>query len=159
MTLAHHIAGWSVESGRRLGAVVVNKEKIILSTGFNGLPRGVDDTIQARHDAETGAKYLWSVHAEQNAICNAAQIGVSLKGASLYVPWHPCVDCAKSIIQAGITEVVGYRPDFNEPRWGDRFRLADEMFAEAGVRVRFIEPIAELERGASATTSDSESDA
>lgn len=148
MTLAHHIAGWSVESGRRVGAVIVNPERIILSTGYNGLPRGVDDTVAARHDPNTGAKYLWSCHAEQNAIYNAAQVGLSLRGATLYVPWHPCVDCAKAIIQAGVAEVVGYEPDFAEPRWGELFSLAGEMFDEAGVRLRFIEPIARLERGA-----------
>lgn len=147
MTLAHHVADWSVESGRRVGAVIVNGERIVLSTGYNGLPRGVDDSIEARHDAASGAKYLWSCHAEQNAIYNAAQIGLSLKGSTLYVPWHPCVDCAKAIIQAGVREVVGYKPDFEEPRWGDLFRLADEMMAEAGVRVRFIEPLAALKRG------------
>ena len=147
MTLAHHLAGWSIESGRRVGAVVVSPERIVLSTGFNGLPRGVDDTVEERHDPVSGAKYLWSCHAEQNAIYNAAQIGVSLRGSTIYVPWHPCIECAKAIIQAGVSEVVGYEPDYEEPRWGSAFRLAGEMFEESGVRLRFMERLAELPRG------------
>ena len=106
MLLAHQIAHWSKESGRRVGAVIVGPDKEIRSTGFNGFPRGVRDDIPERHSRETGAKYLWSSHAERNAIYNAARIGVSVKGCVMYVPWYPCVECAKAIIQSGICEVV-----------------------------------------------------
>src|SRR5580704_10834190 len=106
MGLAHHIAHWSKESGRRVGAVVVGPDKEIRATGFNGFPRGVRDDVPERHSRETGAKYLWSSHAERNAIYNAARIGVPLKGCVMYVPWFPCVECAKAIIQAGISELV-----------------------------------------------------
>jgi hypothetical protein len=89
MMLAHQIAHWSKESGRRVGAVIVGPDKEIRSTGFNGFPRGVRDDIPERHSRETGAKYLWSSHAERNAIYNAARIGVSVKGCVMYVPWYP----------------------------------------------------------------------
>src|SRR5580700_3550670 len=131
MLLAHQIAHWSKESGRRVGAVIVGPDKEIRSTGFNGLPRGVRDDIEARHSRETGAKYLWSSHAERNAIYNAARVGVPLKGCRLYVPWFPCVECAKAVIQSGIAEVIAYKPDLNDKRWGENFNRTLQMFTEA----------------------------
>ena len=147
MLLAHQIAHWSKEKGRRVGAVVVGPDKEIRSTGFNGFPRGVRDDVVARHSRETGAKYLWSSHAERNAIYNAARIGVALKGCVMYVPWFPCVECAKAIIQAGICEVVAYEPDFAEPKWGADFALVQEMFREAGVTVRYMARLEDLPIG------------
>jgi dCMP deaminase len=147
MLLAHQIARWSKEKGRRVGAVIVGPDKEIRSTGFNGLPRGVRDDVEARHCRETGAKYLWSSHAERNAIYNAARIGVSLKGCIMYVPWFPCVECAKAIIQSGISELVAYEPDFSEPKWGVEFQVVQEMFGEADLRVRYIPKLEELSVG------------
>jgi dCMP deaminase len=147
MLLAHQIAHWSKEKGRRVGAVVVGPDKEIRSTGFNGFPRGVRDDVEARHSRETGAKYLWSSHAERNAIYNAARIGVALKGCVMYVPWFPCVECAKAIIQAGICEVVAYEPDYAEPKWGADFGVVQEMFREAGVTVRYMARLEDLPIG------------
>jgi dCMP deaminase len=147
MLLAHQIAGWSKEKGRRVGAVIVGPDKEIRSTGFNGLPRGVRDDVEERHARDTGAKYLWSSHAERNAIYNAARIGVSVKGCVMYVPWFPCAECAKAIIQSGICEVVAYPPDYAEPRWGAEYKVAEVMFAEAAVTVRCIARLEELQIG------------
>lgn len=147
MLLAHHLAEWSKESGRRVGTVVAGPANDIRSTGYNGFARGVNDAVAARHSRETGAKYFWSCHAEQNAIFNAARTGVPLEGCRIYVPWFPCVECAKAIIQAGIVELVAYEPDFAEPRWGEQFRLVVEMLNEGGVRVRFMERLMELPTG------------
>jgi dCMP deaminase len=123
MLLAHQIARWSKERGRRVGAVIVGPDKEIRSTGFNGLPRGVRDDVEARHCRETGAKYLWSSHAERNAIYNAARIGVSLKGCVMYVP------------------------DFSEPKWGVEFQVVQEMFGETDLTVRYIPKLEELSAG------------
>ena len=147
MLLAHHIASWSKERGRRVGAVIVGLDKEVRSVGFNGLPRGVRDDLEERHSRETGAKYLWSSHAERNAIYNAARIGVPLKGCVMYVPWFPCVDCAKAIIQSGISELVAYEPDYDDHKWGAEFSLVTEMLDEAKVNIRFIEKLQELENG------------
>lgn len=147
MLLAHQIAGWSKEKGRLVGAVIVGPDREIRSTGFNGFPRGVRDDVEARHSRETGAKYIWSSHAERNAIYNAARIGVSVKGCVLYVPWFPCAECAKAIIQSGISEVVAYAPDLAEPRWGAEYEVAQVMFGEAGVAVRCIPRLMELQVG------------
>jgi dCMP deaminase len=147
MMLAHQIAHWSKESGRRVGAVIVGPDREIRSTGFNGFPRGVRDDIPERHSRETGAKYLWSSHAERNAIYNAARIGVSVKGCVMYVPWYPCIECAKAIIQSGICEVVAYAPDLSERKWGPEFSLSAEMFHEANVNVRQIPRLQDLPVG------------
>jgi dCMP deaminase len=138
ITLAHHLAGWSKEQGRLVGAVVVGPDNEIRSTGFNGLARGVRDDVEERHNRETGAKYLWSVHAENNAIYNAARVGVPLKGCRIYVSWFPCVECAKAIIQVGLSELIGHEPDLNDARWGKEFALVLEMLGEAGVKVRYL---------------------
>ena len=147
MLLAHEIAGWSKERGRRVGAVIVGPDKEIRATGFNGFPRGVDDDVESRHAKETGAKYLWSSHAERNAIYNAARIGVALKGCTLYVPWFPCIGCAQAIIQCGIVELVAYKPDMTEEKWAAEFKIVLQMLSEAGVRTRFLKELRPLQTG------------
>jgi dCMP deaminase len=131
--------GWSKETGRKVGAVIVGPDNEIRATGFNGFPRGVNDDAAERHSRETGEKYVWSVHAEVNAICNAARIGVPLKGCRMYLPLYPCAGCAKAVIQSGIEEIITSPPDFNDPKWSKEFRDAQTMFAEAGLRVHFME--------------------
>ena len=144
MLLAHHLAGWSIEKGRRVGAVVAGPDNEIRSTGFNGLPRGVRDAVEERHSRVTGAKYIWSCHAEQNAIFNAARIGVPLKDCTIYVPWFPCVECTKAIIQSGISELVAYAPDQPNSKWAADFSISNVMLKEAGIVVRLISRLAEL---------------
>lgn len=147
MVLAHHIAGWSKEHGRHVGAVIVGPDKEIRATGFNGFPRGVDDTVAERHEATTGEKYFWSSHAERNAIYNAARIGVALKGCTIYVPWFPCGECAKAIVQSGIARLVCYEPDFDDEKWGNDFRRVTDMLREARVSVDYIGVLQELSSG------------
>ncbi len=144
MLLAHQLAEWSIEKGRRVGAVIVGPDNELRSTGFNGLPRGVNDAPPERHSRITGAKYIWSCHAEQNAIFNAARVGIALKGCAIYVPWFPCVECTKAIIQSGITEVIGYQLDRPNSNWAQDFEIASTMLKEANITVRFIPRLAEL---------------
>ncbi len=133
LDLARHIAGWSKDPSTKVGAVIVDADRRVVSTGFNGLPTGVEDTIDRLHDRDL--KYQMIVHAERNAIVNARQ---NVAGHGLYVwPMMPCAVCAAMIIQAGITEVVA--PFSDNPRWVDSFRLTEEMFAEAGVSLLLIE--------------------
>jgi len=144
MLLAHQIADWSKEEGRRVGSIIVSPDLEVRSTGYNGFPRGVNDDVSERHSSHTGAKYKWSSHAERNAIYNAARIGIPLKGCTIYVPWFPCIECSKAIIQSGIVELVAYQPDYSDPTWGNDFQLATEMLNEASVKVRFISKIQDL---------------
>lgn len=135
--LARFIAGWSKDRSRKVGAVITGFNKEILSVGYNGFPRGVDDNVEARH--ERPAKYAWTEHAERNAIYNAARTGVKLEGATIYLPWYPCMDCARAIVQVGINDVVAVAPDWNDPKFGADFKLVKELFEEVDVYVTFVE--------------------
>lgn len=135
MELARHIAGWSKDRSAKVGCVIVGVDNEVRATGHNGFPRGAKDDIEERHARPQ--KYRWAEHAERNAIYNAARIGVPLKGCRMYLPWFPCMDCARAIVQSGISEVVAMQPDLQHPQWGDEFALALELFAEVGVQVRW----------------------
>ena len=134
--LAKHISLWSKDPSTKVGCVVVGEDREIRSTGFNGFPRGIDDDEERLNDREK--KYPLICHAEENAIMHAARIGVSLKDSTAYVTWPPCSRCARSLIQAGVREVVfsdaGEIPD----RWKADFQTSTEMMREAGLKVRSI---------------------
>ena len=87
----------------QVGCVIISPNGNIISTGYNGPPRGVDDSKVPLTRPE---KYTFMVHAEQNCICNAARHGISLDGGIAYVTSIPCVVCLRGLYQAGITEVV-----------------------------------------------------
>ena len=138
MKLAQHIAGWSKDSSRKVGAVIIGEDNEIRSTGYNGIPRGVRDDVEGRHNKKTKEKYLWFAHAESNAIFNAARIGVPLKGCRIYSTLYPCVDCVIAIIQSGIVEVITTTPDFDDPNWGEGYKRACIMLEEAKINVRYL---------------------
>ena len=95
--LAHQVKLKSKDERTQIGAVIVGEDKEIVSTGYNSFPRGLDDSIKLRQ--ERPEKYYWFEHAERNAIYNAARIGVSTKGCTMYLSCGiPCVDCARGII-------------------------------------------------------------
>ena len=102
--LAHQVKLKSKDERTQIGAVIVGKDKEIVSTGYNSFPRGIDDNIKERQ--ERPEKYFWFEHAERNAIYNAARIGVSTKGCTMYLSCGiPCSDCARGIINAGIVRI------------------------------------------------------
>tara|TARA_B100000945_G_scaffold100070_1_gene78573 strand:+ start:4808 stop:5245 length:438 start_codon:yes stop_codon:yes gene_type:complete len=134
LDLATHISSWSKDPSTKVGCVVVGEDREIRSTGFNGFPRGIKDDEERLADREQ--KYPLICHAEENAIMHAARTGISLKGNTAYVTWPPCSRCTRSLIQAGVSEVV-YPADINIPdRWQDDFATASAMMEEAGVKVR-----------------------
>lgn len=137
MELARHIGSWSKDKSRQVGCVVVGTGNFVLTIGYNGFPRRIDDEQEHRH--QRPAKYLWTEHAERNAIYAAARNGTPLSGAKMYLPWFPCVDCARAIVQAGIVELIAIRPDTNDPQWGKDFIVSQELLDEAGVKVRYLE--------------------
>lgn len=136
MSTAAHFANKSKDRRRKVGCVIVDEDNGLLSQGWNGFPRGVNDDIDSRH--EVPEKYLWTKHAEENAVSNAARNGVALKGSTIYVPWFPCANCAGDIIQAGITRLVAYVPDWSDPKWGSNMVFAKTMLDERKVEIRFI---------------------
>lgn len=128
LMLAEHIAKWSKDPSTQVGAVVVGPDREIRATGYNGFPRGVrdDDRLEDRDE-----KYPIICHAEENAIMNAARIGVSLKGCTLYATMPSCPRCARGIVQVGVVRVVTWN-GFNE-RWRQDQVTADELMAEAQI--------------------------
>lgn len=131
MHLSEHVATWSKDPSTQVGCVIVDKQNRVVSLGFNGFPRGIKDLANRYEDKET--KYLFVAHAERNALDNAP---LSVEGCTLYSPLLPCNECAKSIIQKGITKVVSYEPIEDRPylRWD----ITKQMFLEAGVQLYLI---------------------
>ena len=133
MPVAKAMAAMSKDPSRQVGAVAVNDDGIILSVGFNGFPRGVDDD-PARY-ADKTAKYALISHAEQNLVAQAAYAGHSLKGATVVLSGlYPCSSCAKSLIQAGVRRIITPPPEV-DTKWAYEAGWASLMFEEAGVEV------------------------
>ena len=136
MELTEQVATWSscFKSDRQVGAVIV-KNKRILTTGYNGAPEGVvsckekGECLRVKLGIASGTRHelCYAVHAEQNAIIQAARLGIVLEGATLYCTHQPCGICAKMIINAGIKRIVykeGYPDEFST-----------QLLQEAGVQV------------------------
>jgi len=146
MDIAHVVATRGNCIRRRVAAVAV-KDKRVVSTGYNGTPRGVTNCCdggcaRCAGDAPTGADLGECVcsHAEENAITQAAYHGTSLAGAVLYVTLSPCLICAKMIINAGIGEVI-YE---NEYEFSQQTRA---LLEQAGVKCRRFRRVGEKRRG------------
>jgi len=136
LKLAEEVAGWSKDPSRKIGAVAVGAKGQVLAQGFNGFPRGIDDSEERYNDRER--KYELVVHAEMNVIYNATYNGVSLDGATLYVTGLPvCSECAKGIVQVGIKRVI--MRDMEIPdSWQESWRKTQEMFNETGIQFKFV---------------------
>lgn len=119
-----------------MGAVIVSPRKQILSTGFNGLPVGIED----RPDRLVRpVKYDLICHAELNAIVQCARNGVSPLGCTIYTTFSPCVQCSLAIIQAGLTEVITFEhAATGDEHWQRSSDLARSLLDEAGVRYRMM---------------------
>lgn len=139
MTMAYLISMKSKDPSTRVGAVIVGPDHEIRSTGYNGLPRGLEDHKYRYEDRDYKLKVV--NHAEENAILNCSLMGVSAKGCTLYCPWLSCSHCAKMIIQTGIKRVVidinhpGNNPNIASKEWQESMEIAKEMFTETGVTV------------------------
>lgn len=138
LELAEHISTWSKDKSRGVGAVIVNEDKRVISFGYNGFPSGCDDTVEARH--ERPAKYDWTVHAEENAIANAARVGVATKNTTMYLNLFPCARCAGNLINAGIKKiVVSKAPDYTDTKYGAEFKISREKLIESDVEIVILE--------------------
>jgi len=134
MQICHLVASRTTCLRRAVGAVIV-KDRRILATGYNGVPKGIEHCLtrgclRTELGIPSGQQHelCRGVHAEENAILQAARYGTSIEGASCYVTTQPCIMCAKSLINAGITEIVfaAAYPD----------ALTQEMLDEAKVLTR-----------------------
>lgn len=132
MQIAHLVATRATCPRRSVGALLV-KSRRILATGYNGAPRGISHCPAGGPDHEwpegcmRAGHCIRSLHAEQNALLQAAMIGVPCEGATIYVTCQPCNSCAKMIINAGITHVI------YEGEYPDEF--SKDLFKEAGLVV------------------------
>lgn len=131
MTAASH----SKDPRTKVGAVIVDHRGVVRATGWNGFPRGVLDDPARYADREIKLKLV--VHAEANAIVNAAAVGVPLAGCGMVVTKYPCNECAKLIINAGITHLLAPTPE-PDGLWAGATTIAGQMFDEAGVVVELI---------------------
>lgn len=129
--LADQIALWSKDPSRGVGAVIVSPTRQIVATGFNGLPRGIEDRPER---LERPAKYDLVCHAELNAIIQCARNGVSPVGCTIYSSFSPCVQCTLAIVQAGLQRVVTYETTEGDEHWEVSIAKAMSVLREAGVR-------------------------
>jgi len=135
-----YIASKSKDTSTKVGAIIVDHSNIIVATGFNGFPREVKEDDPKRFERPT--KYLFTEHAERNAIYAAARKGIALEGCKIYQPWLPCTDCARAIIQVGIEHIVidgrNFKADkkYWDERWLDSMVASVTMLNESGVLIQ-----------------------
>jgi len=136
MEMSELIATWSscFQENRQIGAVIV-KDKRMMTTGYNGAPSGIKscsekgECLRRVKNIPSGTQHelCYAIHAEQNAILQAARLGISVNGATLYCTHQPCVICSKMIINAGIKRVVF------KHEYPDEFAI--RILDEAGVKL------------------------
>lgn len=141
MDMAKMVGSWSscFQTNRQIGAVIVRNKRII-TTGYNGAPAGVTscmergECLRRKLNIPSGTQHelCYAIHAEQNAIIQAAKLGISIEGATLYCTHQPCVICAKMIVNSGIARVI-----YGEG-YPDAFAL--KIFDLAGVELLKYEP-------------------
>ena len=132
LDVAAKFATRSKDKSVHVGAVIVDIHRNLRSEGWNGFPRRVNDNVLERHARP--AKYLWTEHAERNAIYSAARAGVSTYDCTMYCTHAPCADCARAIIQAGICRLV-FPVEAVIPTFTTSTDVALQMLDEAGVMV------------------------
>ena len=135
----------SIDASSQIGCVIVDHEETLLTAGYNGPCRNIEmDPTDPRLN-ERPEKYFWFEHGERNAIYNANRNGTNLRGASLYILGIPCTDCARGIIQTGISTVYILK-SLHElwmarqgAQWGDKMNTSEKMFEMAGVSVVYVD--------------------
>lgn len=138
MRIANEVATWSTCLSRKVGCVITKSNRIV-ATGYNGAPSGVMSCaergfcIRASSLSGTNLETCLATHAEQNALAQAARMGISVEGGNAYVTTKPCTTCTKLFINSGIKKVF-YLEDYNNP-------LSDELAKEAGLSLIKLENI------------------
>lgn len=136
MGIALLAAQRSKDPSSQVGACIVDKDNKIVSIGYNGMPRGLDESkLSWAREGTEDTKYLYVCHAEFNAILNTRN-GADLKGCTIYVTLFPCNECTKALIQTGIKEVVYIQDKYADLTWE---KASKKMLELAGVKVRKYE--------------------
>lgn len=144
--LALYHSRMSKDPATRVGCVITGPDREILSAGFNGFPRGIEDSPERLNDRDLKLKL--TVHAEMNALLAAARTGMKLKGCILYfvatddsgMVWGgpPCTRCMVEIVQVGIAEIVSYPSRATPSKWDEDLKLARILIKEAKIRYREV---------------------
>lgn len=140
LKMAYEVSLKSKDRSTKVGAVIVGQDNEIRSIGYNGFPRGVDDDVEERH--ERPAKYMYTEHAERNAIFNAVRANIPIKGCKMYLNFapYPCCDCTRAVIQSGIVEIITSNMDFSGiGGWTESLKVGGEMLKECGIIVRKVD--------------------
>ena len=135
MGMIDNVSMKSKDKYTKVGAIITGSDHEIRSTGFNSFVRGMNDDIPERQ--ERPEKYWWIEHAERNAIYNAARQGISTNGSTLVCVWAACSDCARAIIQSGISELITINTNDDEAdqRWKESNQFGLEMLNEVGIKI------------------------
>lgn len=130
LSLAKVTAMKSKDPSTKVGAVLVNDKNRVIGMGYNGMPLGDDTLPWGREGKKEDTKYPYVIHAEMNAILNAIK---DVSGATLYVTMHPCPECTKFVIQAGIKEIV-----YIDDKYADTedYQIAKKLINHIGIKVR-----------------------
>jgi dCMP deaminase len=129
-----HARAHSHDPDTQTGCIAITADGRLLEAA-NRLADGV---VAAPERLSRPAKYAWITHAERVLVYRAAREGISLLGATMYLPWHPCAACAQAIAGAGFSKLVCHAPNLDDPRWGGEFRIALEILAESGVETEHV---------------------
>jgi dCMP deaminase len=137
LLMAYQAATKSPDPSTQNGAVIPAHNNVVLQA-CNEFPVGVK---YAEGRLERPLKYSFIEHAERNVVYQAAKLGVSLHGLTMYACWFACADCARAIIQSGITKVVGHKQmmDGTPDHWKESIKVAFDMFQEAGVQTELLD--------------------
>jgi dCMP deaminase len=128
LEMSELVSSWSKDPSTKVGSVIVDNDRRVISLGYNGFPKGVADNDRLNDREE---KYKIVVHAERNALLFA---NTDVKNCSIFTyPFMPCPICAGMIIQSGISRVVSFKS--NNERWEKDFEISRKMFQEADVQL------------------------
>lgn len=134
LRIAEEVRLWSKDPGTKVGCVLVSDRRMIAS-GYNGFPSTLSDSLDLYEDRDY--KLAVTVHAEANAILNAAKNGAKTQSCTAYVTFPPCSQCAAALIQAGVSKVICPDPAKAPERWRASFKLANEMLYQSGVKLLY----------------------
>ncbi|HXW20403.1 MAG TPA: deaminase [Roseiarcus sp.] len=122
---------------RKVGAVLVSHDGVEIAA-CNDFPPGVRD-LEERHAGD--GRFVWMEHAERRAIFAAARRGIATAGARMTSTFFPCIDCARAIVEAGVTRLDAPPPAFDDPVWGSSFERSEVILQEGGVEIRVVGPL------------------
>ena len=122
LRMALEVASWSKDPSTKVGCVLVSENNTVISVGYNGFPRGFNDSKELLENRETRLDY--TIHAERNAIYNAARTGVNVFNSVCYTTHAPCRECTLALVQSGIKRIVTMRNPVFDERWKEDIEKA-----------------------------------